>query len=130
MKTIPFFALFAILILSSSYVSSVIDKPAEKTAATTTTGCFTQFRVHRQGSAASLTWAAGGSDIMHFVIERSGDGEYFDIVNDMNNDGSGTYKFNDANPYPGVSYYRITAVKADASTECSSIVSVRIVQRS
>lgn len=127
MKTIPFFALFAILILSSSYVSSVIDTPATKSTAT---GCFNQFRVHRQGNAASLSWSASGTDIMHFVIERSGDGEYFETVNDINNDGSGSYKINDANPYPGISYYRITAVKADASTEYSPLVSVRIVQRS
>jgi len=127
MKTVPFLALFAFLTLTSSYFSTVISAPVHKTF--TTAGTFSHFRVHRQGNAVALSWAVSSPDVTQFVVERSYDGEFFEPVTEMNCTGNSVHQFKDANIYPGIIYYKIKAVKADATTEDSAVESVRIVQR-
>ena len=126
MKTIPFLALFATLILTSSYVSTVIASPAETTVQVN--NGFDHFRVHRQGNAIALSWAASAPGVNRFVIERSYDGEFFDAVHEMEAVG-GTHKWQDTDVYGGTYFYRITAIGADESLMHSSVESVRIVRR-
>lgn len=126
MKTIPFLALFAILILSSSYVSTVIATPqAEQTVSD-----FKNFRIHRQGNAIALSWAVAAPDVTHFIIERSFDGgEFFDAINQVNCNGSNVHKYNDPFVSGGVMTYRIVAVKSDGTQVYSASETIRIVQR-
>jgi len=125
MKTVPFLALFATLILTSSYVSTVITAPAEKVA--TVDNGFNHFRIHRQGNAVALSWAANAG-FTRFIIERSYDGDYFDAIHEVEA-ANGTHKWQDADVYGGTYFYRITGVNADESTAQSSVESVRIVRR-
>lgn len=89
---------------------------------------FSFFRAHRQGGGVSLSWACAAPGITHFLVERSYDGEFFDAVGAMGCAGSRTHKFSDNGVYPGVIYYRITAVSASGENQTSAVVSVRIVR--
>ena len=127
MKTIPFLALFAILILSSSYVSTVIATPQTEQAVNNE---FKQFRIHRQGNAVSLSWAVATPDVSHFVIERSFDeGEFFETVTEMGCTGNAVHKYSDAFQSGGVFTYRVVAVKSDGTHVYSANETIRIVQR-
>ena len=127
MKTVPFLALFAILILSSSYVSTVITTP---TTEQTVDNEFKQFRIHRQGNAVSLSWAVAAPDVSHFVIERSFDeGEFFETLTELGCTGSATHKYNDPFQSGGVFTYRVVAVKSDGTQVYSQNQTIRIVQR-
>ncbi len=126
MKTIPFLALFATLILTSSYVSTVIASPAETTVQVN--NGFDHFRIHRQGNDVALSWAVSAPGVTSFIIERSYDGEFFDAIAEVGAAG-GTNKWQDANVYGGTYFYRITAINADGSRLHSDVASVRIVRR-
>jgi hypothetical protein len=127
MKTIPFLALFAILILSSSYVSTVIATPQTEH---TVSNDFNHFRIHRQGASVALSWAVAAPDVTHFIVERSFDeGEFFEPINQMRCSGNNTHKFNDAFVSGGVITYRIVAVKSDGTHVYSANETIRIVQR-
>jgi len=125
MKTfLSYIAVVALIITSSFTVNQ------QKQLNQRTTSCFSHFTAHRAGkSAIELTWSVSSTDIVQFSIERSYDGDFFENINSANFNGSASYKYKDAGVYPGNIYYRITAVKADGSTECSSVEMVRIVQR-
>jgi hypothetical protein len=62
-------------------------------------------------------------------VERSYDGDFYDNVNTVNFNGSSSYKAKDVSVFPGVIYYRVTAVKSDGTTECSPVEAIRIIQR-
>ena len=126
MKTLITFAFILFVSVSpavatSSLSSSTIVKPPS--------GSFSFFRAHRQGPGISLSWAQGSSDVVEFVIERSYDGEFFDVIGGMECFGTRTHKFSDNDVFPGIIYYRVTAVKVNGTTESSAIESVHIVRR-
>ena len=126
MKILPFIALFAVLIFTSSYVSSKINASAETTVKQ---NGFKQFMVHRQGTGVSLSWSVATSNVVEFRIERSYDGEFFDAIGSVGCNGSATHRFRDENVFPGTIYYRIAAVKLDQTMERSVTETVRIVKR-
>ncbi len=126
MKTLPFIALFSVLIITSSYVSSTIGTPAE---AGTKVAAFKQFNVHRQGSDVSLNWSIASFSVTEFRIERSYDGEFFDVIGTMPCNGTAIHRYRDASVFPGTIWYRITALKADQTVESTATESVRLVKR-
>lgn len=124
MKTFLSYIAVAALIITSSFTVN-----QQKQLNQRTTSCFSHFNAHRAGKAnIELTWAVSSPDVVQFSVERSYDGDFFENISSANFNGSASYRFKDVGVYPGVIYYRITAVKADGSTECSSVESVRIVQ--
>lgn len=119
-------AVTALIIMSSFTVNQQQQLNQEQTL----NSCFSNFRIHREGKAGvTLNWAIATPDVTQFVVERSYDGEFFEGFNNVSFNGSATYKVKDTNVFPGYIYYRITAVKADGSTECSPVEMIRIVQR-
>ena len=119
-------ALTALIVMSSFTVNQQQQLNQEQSS----NGCFSNFRAHREGKAGvTLNWAIATPDVVQFVVERSYDGDFFENVNSMNFNGSATYKYKDNGVFPGWIYYRITAIKADGSTEQSTVEMVRIVQR-
>jgi hypothetical protein len=125
MKALVSYLAVAALIVASSFTVSQ-QKQLNQHAPT---GCFGRFNVHRSGKAGiELAWTVSENGITQFQIERSYDGEFFDPLTTVNFNGSSSYKTKDADVFPGVIYYRITAVKSDGSTECSPVESVRIVK--
>jgi len=126
MKALVSYLAVAALIVASSFTVSQQKQLNQKSV----NSCFTRFNVHRAGKAnIEITWAVSVPGITQFVIERSYDGEFFDNLNTVNFNGSASYKSKDMDVFPGYIYYRVTAVKADGTTECSPVEAVRIVQR-
>lgn len=124
MKTfLSYIAVVALIITSSFTVNQ--QKQLNQRA----TSCFTHFNAHRAGKAnIELTWSVSSADVVQFSVERSYDGDFFENLSTPGFTGSASYKYKDVGVFPGVIYYRITAIKTDGSTECSSVESVRIVQ--
>ncbi|MGZ3861332.1 MAG: hypothetical protein ACXVMS_17700 [Flavisolibacter sp.] len=127
MKTLVSYVALTIFVLASSFTMDVQQNLNHQT--TQTSGCFNYFRTHRQGKGVATTWSVSAADVTQFVVERSYDGDFYDEATTINFDGSSSYKFIDQDVYPGVVYYRIKAVKADATTEYSAVETVHIVQK-
>ena len=124
MKTLIAYVALTTLVLTSSFT---ID--AQQKINAQSTQSFSYFRVHRMGKGVSLSWAVATPDAVQFVIEKSYDGDYFEPAGTVDHNGGASYKFHDTTVFPGTLYYRIRAVNTDASSECSSVQTVRIVQR-
>lgn len=128
MKTLVSYVALTIFVLASSFTIDVqqnLNQQSKKT-----TGCFNYFRAHRQGKlGTAMTWSVSSPDVVQFVVERSYDGDFYEEASSVNFDGSSSYKFVDQDVYPGMIYYRIKAVKADATTEYSAVETVHIVQK-
>ncbi|HVE60286.1 MAG TPA: hypothetical protein VNA26_00605 [Chitinophagaceae bacterium] len=125
MKTITSF-LFLLLITFSPAIATPVC--SSSTTVKPFSG-FSFFRVHRQGSGISLSWASSSSGVVQFIIERSYDGEFFDVIAGIGCNGANTHRLSDNNVFPGIIYYRVTAIKADGTTESSATETVRFVRR-
>jgi len=93
-----------------------------------TTTVFGTFHVHRQGDFASLNWNGNTEGVSAFAIERSYDGEYFDMIDAVTPDPSKWNRYTDATVEPGTIYYRVAAWMEDGTVEYSTIEVVRIVK--
>ncbi len=126
MKTITTFVFLLLVTLSPA-----VATPVHSSSATVKppSGSFSFFRVHRQGPGISLSWASASSNVVQFIIERSYDGDFFDVIGGIGCTGTNTHRFSDNDVFPGIIYYRVTAVKVDDTTESSAIETVRFVRR-
>jgi hypothetical protein len=97
-------------------------------AVTQATGVFGTFHVHRQGDFATLDWNANIEGVSAFAIERSYDGEFFDMIDAVAPDASHWNKYTDTSVEPGIIYYRVVAWMDDGSIEYSTIETVKIVK--
>ena len=127
MKTIFTTIFVAFLAFTTSAVAT--DSAPSGYSEKKPTSCFNYFRAHRQGHGVGMTWSVGTGDVVSFVVERSYDGEYYDAVSGIACNGAMQHKFIDSDIFPGTIYYRVRAVKADGTSECSNVESVRIVKR-
>ena len=127
MKTLMSCLVLALMIVASSFTSAKLEQYNEQSSVNSS---FKSFRAHRQGKAGvALSWSVSAPNVIQFVVERSYDGEFFEPVHSMGCNGAGSYKCADNDVFPGIIHYRVTAIKADGTTESSSVESVRIVQR-
>ena len=126
MKTITAFVFLLLVTLSPAVATPVYSFSA---TVKPPSGALSFFRVHRQGPGISLSWASASSNVVQFIIERSYDGEFFDVIGGMGCTGTNTHRFSDNDVFPGIIYYRVTAVKTDDTTESSAIETVRFVRR-
>jgi hypothetical protein len=125
MKALVSYLAVAALIVASSFTVSQQKQLNQESV----NSCFARFNVHRAGRAATeLSWTVSSADITQFVVERSYDGDYFENATTVDFNGSSSYRVKDSNVYPGYIFYRVTAVKSDGSTECSSVEKVLIAQ--
>ena len=91
---------------------------------------FGSFNAHRQGKGVTLTWTTAiPADIDAFEVERSVDGEFYDVVASSGCDNNTRFKWTDELVFPGYNYYRVAAYKKDGSVEYSAVEVVRIVSR-
>lgn len=125
MKTILSLFAVALMFVTSSFTINEQQKLNQKSTA----GTFSYLRAHRQGKSVAVDWAVASPDVVQFVVERSYDQSYFEPVGEVNFNGASAYKYSDNAAFPGHAYYRVTAVKADGSTESSDVALVRIIQR-
>lgn len=87
---------------------------------------FGAFHVHRQGDFASLNWNMTTDAATSFVIERSYDGEFFNVIDEVSADPKRWNRYTDNTVEPGVIYYRITAY--DANGESLGVSSTEVVK--
>ena len=89
------------------------------------------FAARAEGSSVDVTWrTASEIGVDTYLVERGTDAGAFAVVGVVEADRAGAavqtraYGFRDANPLPGVSYYRLRTVDLDGSEEVSGIVAV------
>lgn len=132
MKYIFVLTLFLISLSSFSFTPQTFaekKKSAKISFSAPAQELFGYFRTHRQGSGISVNWSINSpAGIAGFTVERSYDGEFFDILNQVPCAGSLKYTWKDESFFSGYIYYRIGCVLYDGTIHYSPINVVRIVQ--
>jgi hypothetical protein len=128
MKTLT---LSALLLLAAIMTSSfVLSHKVIANASAESVQNITSFRAHRQGKDIALTWTGVAAGVATFNVERSYDGEYFEVIGSVERTGARSYKFSDELVPPGFMYYQITCLDDNGQEVSKSAVEVvRIVQR-
>jgi len=127
MKTLISYAVVTVFVLASSFTIDVQQNLNKQS--TNTTASFDFFRIHRQGkNGVAATWACASADVAKFILERSYDEYNYEPVGSVDCNASHSYKLVDNNAYPGDSFYRVTAIKTDGSTETSVVEKIRVVR--
>jgi len=92
---------------------------------------FTYFRIHHQSKKnVVLNWGiTTPAGVSGFRIERSYDGEFYDVINEPACNNSTKFTWTDEGIYPGVIYYRIGCNMNDGSCHYSEVETIRVVQR-
>ncbi|WP_262383883.1 lamin tail domain-containing protein [Hymenobacter lutimineralis] len=90
----------------------------------------TAFSAAREGAQVQVQWVtASERNSARFEVERSADGVHFTQVGRVNGQGSttarSTYRFADAKPLSGVSYYRLRQVDQDGTAHLSEVRTVQ-----
>lgn len=130
MKTTILLAGFALLSISATTSNKFTTHESATVASKKVQPAFAYFRVHRMANDASLNWGhINPMAAVYFKIERSYDGTWFEVIDEMQATASATYKYRDNTVFPGTIYYRVTAYHHNGSSEQSPIESLRIVKR-
>jgi hypothetical protein len=87
-----------------------------------------QFDGQAEKNRNKIVWnTASETNVKHFVVERSKDGQFFEAIGTERSKGNSknnqTYQFFDDNPLY-MAYYRLRAVDNDGSEEFSKIISI------
>jgi len=108
--------------VANNATPSVAAKPAHD---------FTYFRVHHQSKKNNvLNWGIDSpAGVTCFNVERSYDGEFYDVINTVQCNNSVKFSWKDEGIFPGVIYYRIACNMNDGSTHYSEIETIRVTQR-
>jgi len=108
----------------------VVNK-ATTTIAANTAHDFTYFRIHHQSKKnVVLDWGIDTpAGVSCFTVERSYDGDFYDVINQVACNNSVRFSWKDEGIFPGVIYYRIACNMSDGSTHYSEIETIRVVQR-
>ena len=132
MKALLVFVLASISLTKSSSAKDSLVSSSKHSTVKQIKGIqemFGYFRAHRQGKGISLNWSITSPiNIAGFTIERSYDGDFYDVINQMNRGAALKFSWKDDFVFPGLIFYRIGCVMTDGSVQYSSIESVRIVK--
>lgn len=92
---------------------------------------FRYFRIHHQSKKnVVLNWGLDTpAGVVDFNVERSYDGDFYDIINQVGCNNSVKFSWKDEGVYPGIIYYRIACNMNDGTTHYSDIETIRVVQR-
>ncbi len=92
---------------------------------------FTYFRIHHQSKKnVVLNWGVTSpAGVAGFRIERSYDGEFFDVISEQPCNNSTRFSWKDEGIYPGLIYYRIGCNMNDGTCHYSEVETIRVVQR-
>ena len=92
---------------------------------------FTYFRINHQSKKnVVLNWGiTTPAGVSNFKVERSYDGDFYDVINEPACNNSTKFSWKDEGIYPGVIYYRIGCVMKDGSVHYSTVETIRVVQR-
>jgi len=92
---------------------------------------FRYFRIHHQSKKnVVLNWGIDTpAGVSGFNIERSYDGEFYDVINEVPCNNSVKFSWKDEGIFPGMIYYRVACKMNDGTTHYSEIETIRVVQR-
>ena len=92
---------------------------------------FTFFRIHHQSKKnVVLDWGIDTpAGVSTFNIERSYDGDFYDVINQVPCNNAAKFSWKDEGIFPGVIYYRIACNMNDGTTHYSEVETIRVVQR-
>ena len=113
---ITFSAIFILIVLSAQ--TSVAQQ-------------FTHLRLHRVGGTdASVNWGISDpAGVSYYEIERSYDGEIFELVAEVAATGDVRYSYRDNTVLPGMISYRVTSFNTDGTTTQSAVEVLRLLRR-
>ena len=96
-----------------------------------TTHEFSYFRIHHQTKKnVVLNWGiTTPAGVSSFIVERSYDGEFYDVINQVACNNSVKFSWKDEGIYPGLIYYRVGCIMNDGTCHYSEIETIRVVQR-
>lgn len=131
MKTLVILAIFFMAASGFSFTSApekTADLPASVSASRPASD-FSYFRAHRQGKrGVALAWGVTSAvNVDGFIIERSYDGDFFEVINQMSSNGSLKLNCKDENVFPGYIHYRVGCVMSDGSIHYTQVEIIRIV---
>jgi Glycosyl Hydrolase Family 88 len=87
---------------------------------------FSSFTAKEYTAKTTLSWQMGDeSDVDHYEIQKSTNGNDFTTIGTVLNNGTGTYNFDDNTVESKTVYYRINAVYKNASAHYSMTLSVK-----
>ena len=92
---------------------------------------FSYFRIHHQSKKnVVLNWGiTTPAGVSGFKIERSYDGDFYDVINEPACNSSTKFSWKDEGIFPGVIYYRIGCIMNDGTCHYSAVETIRVVQR-
>jgi len=126
MKTILTLLFIGFIATTTSAVATNVEESFSETKSSKSIKeCFKYFRVHGRSNENTITWSVSSKDVIHFIIERSYDGKYFEPRTDMNCAGVYLHSFTDKNTFSGTIYYKVAAIKSDGTKEYSVIKTTR-----
>jgi hypothetical protein len=130
MKKLFVFGLFYLAFTGYSFsYKPVSDLPSDKSVKTFQSA-FDYFRIHRQAKNVVLNWGITSSaGVTGFVLERSYDGENFDIIGEVPCNNAVKFSWKDMSVFPGIIYYRIGCMSTIGRVTYSEVEVIRIVQR-
>ena len=94
---------------------------------TGSTKVFKFLRIIQHNKDISLVWAVNSpNDVSWFTIERSDNGESFELISDSYCGADSTHHFLDSSILSGTIYYRVKADLKDGTTQYSEVEQIRI----
>jgi len=131
MKSLLFFAIASVAIGGTSF-NPAPQKSKEQvtTISSSQAHDFSFFRLHRQGKGnVVLNWGVTTIEgVTSFAVERSYDGDFYDVINQQGCNGQAKHTFKDENVFPGYIYYRVNCLMNDGSVHSTPVEAIRIVQ--
>lgn len=130
MKSLLIFAIASMAVSGASFITVPQSKEQTATISTNKTHDFSFFRMHKQGkSNVVLNWGVTSIEgVSSFAVERSYDGDFFDVINQQGSNGQAKHTYKDENVFPGYIYYRVTCLMNDGTSHTTAVESIRIVQ--
>ena len=131
MKKLFVFAVAFIAFTGFTFSGNKESVSSKESVLASTTHDFTYFRIHHQSKKnVVLNWGISTpAGVTSFRIERSYDGEFYDVINEPSCNNATRHTWKDEGVYPGMIYYRIGCVMNDGSCHYSEIQTIRVVQR-
>lgn len=105
-----------------------VPQSAKKPSEITKVNGIGALNVHRQHNAVAISWTATSANITKFLVQRSYDGDWFEVIGEQTMGNGHWNRFQDKDVTPGFVYYKVTAIMTDGTTASSSVEMIRIVR--
>ncbi len=131
MKKLFVFAVAFIAFTGFTFSGNKESVSTKESVKANTTHDFRYFRVHPQTKKnVVLSWGIDSpAGVSNFRVERSYDGEFYDVINEPPCNNATRFNWKDEGVYPGLIYYRIGCIMNDGSAHYSEVETIRVVQR-